>query len=625
MNQSQAAEIVLVRAVEETRPEIIPPEALVDALTAAGDLEAEAAWLSRRAAYLVERFLAAYRPLLSMTDALNRGTVLIFAVPMLVGMLSNYLGPSSRIHVLFNPLAALIIWNLGVYVWLAALLLRQRRRRPTQAASLEAGDAARSGKGRRHSPSRPPAARVRSSFAVRWALGRLVPALWLRFSKAAGEARERASDFAAVGRRFWSYWAVFARPALALNARRLFHRAAVALTIGAVVGMYGRGLVFEYNVVWRSTFIRQPDMVVWILKCLLGPASILLGVPLPGEADATVLMTPAGAPAATWIHLYAASALALVVVPRLFLAMVAGIRRRVIATGLQLDLGDEYYQRLIDLARTRQVKLVAEAIGADVRSASAEFSEAVAAFVCEQLYDARIVPRLEDFRRQGGRLVGLEEAIRADCESFQPELSQYLPVAQHDFERSLAGRIERTVGAELKVIPVPGSGLTSRVGEVSEGSVQDVGWSLGCGLADVIGATLSGAVAVTAGTVSGGFGKVLGMSIVAGLLGTTGPVGFMIGAAGGLLAAGAGWWLGREKLTRSMKDVRIPSIVARGTLWRLGTIVAEGRRKCRASVKDLMDQELETLTPKIAEQIWMGVKPLLGEQQRKKRSSGATG
>jgi len=39
----------------------------------------------------------------------------------------------------------------------------------------------------------------------------------------------------------------------------------------------------------------------------------------------------------------------------------------------------------------------------------------------------------------------------------------------------------------------------------------------------------------------------------------------------------------------------------------------------------LMDRELETLTPKIAEQIWMGVKPLLGEQQRKKRSSGATG
>jgi hypothetical protein len=625
MNLSQAAEIVLVRAVEETRPDVIPPEALVDALTAAGDLEAETSWLSRRATYLVERFLAAYRPLLSMTDALNRGTVLIFVVPMVVGMLSNYLGPSSRIHVLFNPIAALITWNLGVYVWLVGWLVWWRRRRPAQSTSLEAGDTVRSGKERRHSRSRPPAPRVRSSLLARWTVGRLVPVLWLRFSKTAGEARDRASDFATVGRRFWSHWVVFARPVLALNARRLFHWAAVALTVGAVVGMYARGLVFEYNVVWRSTFIRQPEMVVWILRCLLGPASILLGIPFPSEDDATALMTPAGAPAAIWIHLYATSAVALVVVPRTMLAIGAGIRRRAITSRLQLDMGDEYYRELIDVARTRQMKLVAEAIDTDVRAASAGFSEAVATFVCERLYDARIIPKLQDFRHRGGRLADLEEAIRADCESFQPELSRYLPVAQHDFERSLAGRIERTIGTELKVIPVPGSGLTSRVGEVSGGSVQDVGWSLGRGLADVIGVTLSGAVAVTAGTVSGGFGKGLGVSIVAGLLGTSGPVGFMIGAVGGLVVAGAGWWLGREKLTRSMKDVRIPSIVARGTLWRLGAIAAEGRKKCHASVKDLMDRELEVLTPKISAQVWTSVKPLLGEQQRKERPSGATG
>jgi hypothetical protein len=284
---------------------------------------------------------------------------------------------------------------------------------------------------------------------------------------------------------------------LALNARRLFHWAAVALTVGAVVGMYARGLVFEYNVVWRSTFIRQPEMVVWILRCLLGPASILLGIPFPSEDDATALMTPAGAPAAIWIHLYATSAVALVVVPRTMLAIGAGIRRRAITSRLQLDMSDEYYRELIDVARTRQMKLVAEAIDTDVRAASAGFSEAVATFVCERLYDARIIPKLQDFRHRGGRLADLEEAIRADCESFQPELSRYLPVAQHDFERSLAGRIERTIGTELKVIPVPGSGLTNRVGEVSGGSVQDVGWSLGRGLADVIGVTLSGAVAVS--------------------------------------------------------------------------------------------------------------------------------
>jgi len=445
---------------------------------------------------------------------------------------------------------------------------------------------------------------------------RVVPVLWMRFHKAAGEARERASDYAAVGYRFWSHWLIIARPTLAMNARRLFHWAAAAMTVGAVVGMYGRGLVFEYNVVWRSTFIRQPDAVAWILKLLLGPPAIFLGLPVPGKEDAVLLMTPAGAPAASWIHLYATSALLLVVVPRAVLAVFAGIRRRVLESRLELDLGDDYYQRLVEIARTRQVKLVTEAIDADVRAASAEFSEAVADFVCKQLYDARIVSRLEEFRQQGGKLAHLEEAIRDECEAFQPELSRYVPVAQHDFERSLAERIERTVGAHLEVLPVPGAGLTRRVGSISEGSVQEVGFSLGRGLADVIGFTVSGAVTVTVGTVSGGFGHTIGLGIVTGLLGTTGPVGFLIGAVGGLMAAGAGWWLGREKLAQSMKGIPLPGWVAKGTLWRLKKIAAEGRDKCHASVKELMGRELETLTPKIAEQIWATVKPLLGERQR---------
>jgi len=625
MKPTQAAQILLVRAVEETRPEAIPPEALVDALTAAGDLDEGPAWLSRRAAYLVDRCLAAYRPLVSMTEALDRGTLAIVAVPLFVGMLSNYLGPSSRIHVLFNPIAVLITWNLGIYVLLATGALRRRSRLVQRGGSREDGGPVDSGQPAVPARSRPPSPAGRSSPLARWAIRRLVPALWLRVHKAAGEAQEQASDFAAVGRRFWSHWIILARPALVMNARRILHWAAVAMAIGAVIGMYGRGLAFEYNVVWRSTFIRQPEVVAWILKCLLGPAAILLGVPLPDGEGAALLMTSAGAPAATWIHLYAASAVALVVVPRAVLGICAAIRRRAIASRVQIDVDDGYYRRLLDAARRRQVQAVAEAIGAEVRAASGEFSEAVATFVCERLYDARIVPRLEQFRSEGGLVSDLEQAIRAECESFRPELSQYLPMAQHGFEQSLAQSIARTVGGELKVLPVPVAKLAGRVGTISEGSVQEVSGSLGRELADVIGVTVSGAVAVAAGTVSGGFGKTLGMGIIVGLLGTTGPVGFVIGAAGGLVVAGAGWWLGREKLAQSMTRVRLPGMVARGALWGLGKIAARGREKCHASVKDLVDREIDPLAPEIAEQIWTSVKPLLGEQQRRANSPGASG
>jgi len=50
--------------------------------------------------------------------------------------------------------------------------------------------------------------------------------------------------------------------------------------------------------------------------------------------------------------------------------------------------------------------------------------------------------------------------------------------------------------------------------------------------------------------------------------------------------------------------------------FNLKKIAAEGRQECHGSVKSLMNRELETLAPKIAEQIWTSVKPFLGERQR---------
>jgi hypothetical protein len=391
------------------------------------------------------------------------------------------------------------------------------------------------------------------------------------------------------------------------------------MTIGAVIGMYVRGLFFDYNVVWRSTFIRDADVVSLILQCFLGPAALFLGQPLPDASEAVLLMTPAGVPAAKWIHLYAVSAALFVIIPRMAMALVASIRRQAIARKMPLDLRADYFQRLIAIGRTRQVQRLEEAIGADVRVQCAGFSDALATFVCETLYDGRIVPRLEEYREQGGAVQALEESIGRECESFQAELEQYLPVAQRDFERSLSESIERTIGTRLAVLTVPTEGITREVGTISEGSSHQVPTLLGRRLADLVSASVSAAVAVAAGTVSGGIGKTLGTAIVVGLLGTTGPVSFVIGAVGVLLVGGAGWWLGRDTLAGGLKRINLPGLVVRATLWRLGKITADGREQCRKSVKELMDRELEPLTPKIAEQIWHSVKPLVGEQHRQER------
>ena len=39
-------------------------------------------------------------------------------------------------------------------------------------------------------------------------------------------------------------------------------------------------------------------------------------------------------------------------------------------------------------------------------------------------------------------------------------------------------------------------------------------------------------------------------------------------------------------------------------------------RACYDAVREVLDRELEPLTPRIAEQIWNSVKPLLGRRQR---------
>lgn len=620
--KSNAAEILLVRAVEEVQPDAIPSAALVDAVGAAGDLDDESGWLWRRATYLLDRCLTAYRPLAKMCDAANGGTFVLILLPLLVGGLSNYLGPHSRIHVLFNSIAVLIVWNLLMYVLMAssALFRRARSRPRPDAVDTEEGEpeAPVAAEAALAVPNQVAVPTVPSSPLTRWMMRRLVPGLWLRFSRAAGEAQERAGDFAAVARTFWGHWYAVARPALALNGRRALHWIAVGLTVGAVVGMYVRGLFFEYNVIWRSTFIRDPDLIALMLRSLLGPAALLLAQPLPDAAAAAKLMTPSGAPAAPWIHLYAASAAVFVVVPRLAMAIGSGIRRRVVSRKLHLDLGDAYYQRLLDVGRNLHVQRVEEAIGTDVEAECRKFSDAVARFVCDELYDGRIVPRLEEYRTQGGAIAELEQDIESQCAAFRGEVERYLPIAQQAFERSLTESIEQTIGARLSVLTVPASQIAGGVGTAAEDSSGHVAGSLGHRMADLLSGTVSAGVAVAAGTISGGLGKTLGTAIIVGLLHTTGPVGFVIGALGGLLIAGAGWWLGRDRLAATMKQTRFPSWLVRASLLRFGSLVDTGREKCRAAVKTVIDRELEPLTPKIAEQIWHSVKPILGDQQRGK-------
>jgi hypothetical protein len=259
---SDVAAILVVRSVEEAAPELLGADAGVDAARAAGPLHEEPRWLARRAERLLRELPPGYRSLPAMSGVLAGRVAPVAGIAAVAGMLTNYLGPSQRIHAVYNPVVLLILWNLGVY----ALLLAGRLRRGTGSAqsgsaplrpstSKGPADAATGDGEQERRASGSPGARP--GIPMRWIFRHLVPALWLRLHRGSGEVRDEAKRLRRVVRRFCTLWIGVAQPLLALHTRRLLSWAALGLAAGAVLGMFVRGLFLDYHIVWRSTFVKE--------------------------------------------------------------------------------------------------------------------------------------------------------------------------------------------------------------------------------------------------------------------------------------------------------------------------------------------------------------------------------
>jgi hypothetical protein len=283
----------------------------------------------------------------------------------------------------------------------------------------------------------------------------------------------------------------------------------------------------------------------------------------------------------------------------------------------RLDLHEPYYQDLLAKARHLQIAELEEAIETDVRDACERFGGELATFVCERLFDRELAPRIRTFRRNGGSVAALERDLTAACEGFRPTLQAHVPVAQRALEHDLSSRIARRVGGETSLDAIRRRDVAGSVVHASGATSGALSGSLGHGLADTVSLAVATALAVVGGTVSGGFGEALGVALLVGIL-ETGPIGWVVGALVGLLTAGAGWWLGRDRLTESLRGVALPATVVRTVLWesRMERLISDGRARCAASVRDLVQRELGSLTPEIADEIWRRLKPVLGEQQR---------
>ncbi len=602
LSEDRAAKIVLVRSVEECDPKALSEQALIDALeiSTKGAIGLES--LERRAAFLFERLSSWYQSIVQMARAPAPWTVPVCIIALLAGLATNLLGPVEKIHVIRNPIFLLIAWNLLVYVALLATLFAPKKKPIPKAEPV-----AREGSVRQ----RPEAMRGQSGLRdaeAPWLARALLPGLWQFFHRLVFGIREKKT-FAAIVRRFSMNWLQVAGPLVTARWKLMLHLAALFMAVGAIGGMYSRGLLQGYRVSWASTFITAEESVNQFIAFIFAPslfAADLLGINLADQISVARLFSPQGDDAEAWIHLFAITVLLAIVLPRALLALWQWQKIWKLKNTLALAL-DAYYGEIIDAP-------IRSLIAKEVEFAAVEFADNLTDYVAATLYDEQIVPKLRRFRDQGGKVADLKSELADAADAFLPRLNAYIvEKGVPELQNTLA----RRVGAILKNLESDFVSIGEQQRGLEEFSIQSTA-TMDEGVTEplsaVVGVSLAAPIALTFATLGGGLGQQLGIAIISTVLGTTGPVGFMIGLIGGALVAGAAWWFGKESINEAITNIDLPAAVVQTALWesRFQRLIEEGRRKCEESVRVEIEKKLKALQPEITEGITARARRLWG-------------
>ena len=146
--------------------------------------------------------------------------------------------------------------------------------------------------------------------------------------------------------RFTALWWPHVQPIWTHRLRQLLHLGAVCLAAGIILSMYVRGLALEYQATWESTFL-SASQVQGLLHTLLSPAAWLLQVPFPDVSEIVSLQAPHYGPAAQWIHMWAVTTIAVIVIPRSILVWVSYRSLSQARETLVLPLDHPYFVHLL--------------------------------------------------------------------------------------------------------------------------------------------------------------------------------------------------------------------------------------------------------------------------------------
>ncbi len=330
MNEQLARQVVLVRAIEttDTKHEILSEDdrryatrtARELAQWQAADMKSPATsvhFLQQRAEQIIKKLTqrhTAFAAFAKRSPGLHGVAWLLPVLALVVGFGLDRITDPHRVDLLSAPLLAIVAWNLLVYlvmlIWLCIPKAGTTHLRAAWIRRLSVGKAAM--------PRKMPHALSAALFA------------------------------------FMAEWAQLSAKLNAARLARTIHLSAALFAVGALLSLYGRGVLAQYGAGWESTFL-DAQQVHDILAMLFWPATAVLGLQGFTLADVQALHYTAGAaPVATggarWVHLYAATLLLLVVAPRFVFALFAAVRAALLKRRFPLDLQQPYFRQLSDAA-----------------------------------------------------------------------------------------------------------------------------------------------------------------------------------------------------------------------------------------------------------------------------------
>jgi len=455
-------DVLLVRAFEEgdaegellgrREREIASRESRAELASSGGEV-APLDFLRRRAERLrlrLERSQPAVTRVLQASAREGPPLWLVAGLGILLGIAVDRLGGGARINLLSFPILGLLAWNLAVYAYAFTRDLFAFRRDRRARSEGEASRAAAEGWTVR---------------ALRWILSPERP--W----RGAHAVKEARAEVAVCLQRFLRDWLRVGGPLHRARAELALHLGAACLMLGAVGGLYLRGLVFHYEASWESTFLTA-DAVQAFLRTCFAPAAWILGEPVPGVEELELLRAPQHAgPAARWIHYYAVTGGLFVVLPRALLACAAGLRARRLRRGLPLDLeGDAYFLRLLAHDRGQGQRAVVQPYSYHPNARS---SEGLTTLLLDVLGGRTGVEHLEPCEYGDDPVPLSGEAGGPACHVILFNLAQSPELEVHgEYLARLAEEVEGAgAGASLLVVLDQGP-FRERLGRGEEGSAR---------------------------------------------------------------------------------------------------------------------------------------------------------